>query len=223
MEDGGVARYSYADWYNFGTALNGYGRAPKKLAALFRNKIGGLPPGAKIVDFGGGTGRMSAAILRHQPRAAITAFEPNRLMADVYRRDMGRHPQCTLIVGGFDGDVSCLDEASQDAIFSAGVFDHIGRPRAALMRLGRVLKPGGHIAFTFERKPGSSMAHEVRTAIYNRYSDDFMRGQTESAGFTILHQDNMFGYVRTTGFRRGQWPQLAHYGIIIAQKSGQAA
>ena len=217
MEKGEVARYGgYADWYEFGTSLNGFSRVPVRLAKLFREAAGPIAPGRHLLDFGCGTGRLTRAFLRSQPCLAITGVEPGRAMAGVYRKGMA--DTCRLFEGGIDGDVPFLADQSFDVIASAGVFDHIARPELALTRLMRVLKPGGHLAFSYERNPDPARDYEVRRAIYHRFSASFMARAVQAAGADIVHQENMFGFLRTTGISRGTPPQLAHYGLVVARK-----
>ena len=213
-----VARYSYAPWYEFGTGLNGFWRVPRRLVSAFEKVAGPIPPGASIMDFGCGTGRLSRALLKAQPNVTILGVEPGEKMAAVYRDNLANRSQCELVVGGLDADVSFSAKDSFDLVASAGVFDHIDlRKTPAFKNLLDVIKPGGHLAFSYERNPDGT-PYELRRGIYHRYSDDVIHAALRQSGAAVRYKEDMVGFIRTTGISEGKLPQLSHYGLVVARK-----
>ncbi|WP_217550683.1 class I SAM-dependent methyltransferase [Streptomyces sp. GbtcB6] len=95
--------------------------------------------GTRLLDVGTGTG--TAALAARERGALVTAVDADAGMVAAAR---GR---------GVDARIAVLPElpfpdAGFDAVVGNFVLNHLGRPRAALAELRRVLRPGGRLAVT---------------------------------------------------------------------------
>lgn len=92
----------------------------------------GLPPGARVLDAGAGTGRLVAALAGHGH--AATGIEPS-----------ARSAAAAVAAGRAVSRVAIEDHAEHglDAIVLWHVLEHLDDPHAALVRLRGWLRPGG--------------------------------------------------------------------------------
>lgn len=98
-----------------------------------------IETGTYVLDVGTGTGTAALAALARGAR--VSAVDADAGMAVVAR------------AAGVDARVAALPQlpfpdGEFDAVVGNFVINHVGRPRAALTELRRVLKPGGRIALT---------------------------------------------------------------------------
>ncbi|GHF77232.1 hypothetical protein GCM10018783_54230 [Streptomyces griseosporeus] len=99
----------------------------------------GVTAGSHVLDVGTGTGTAAVAALERGARVAAVDAEAGMVAAA-----RGR---------GVDARVAVLPELPYedgefDAVVANFVVNHVGRPRAALAELRRVLRPGGRLAVT---------------------------------------------------------------------------
>ncbi|MEV6481006.1 class I SAM-dependent methyltransferase [Streptomyces sp. NPDC051576] len=99
----------------------------------------GVEEGTYVLDVGTGTGTAAMAALARGAR--VCAVDADAGMVDAAR------------AGGVEARVAVLPElpfpdGEFDAVVGNFVINHVGRPRAALAELRRVLKPGGRVALT---------------------------------------------------------------------------
>lgn len=97
----------------------------------------------EIVDLGIGTGALSAACLRHAPRARIHGIDEDSSMMEVARIRL-RRMRGRLTLSG--GDFTSLPLPRADAIVASFALHHIPTRRAKLAfyrRCRRALRPGG--------------------------------------------------------------------------------
>ena len=105
-------------------------------------------PGTDLLDVGCGTGRLAARAER--AGRTVTALDADESMVESARgRLRGRVLRAAL------PDLP-LPDASEGAIAASFVINHVGRPRAALAELRRVLRPGGRLAMTIWPAGGAS-------------------------------------------------------------------
>jgi len=102
-----------------------------------------LPPGATVLDLGCGTGRALPALRAAVGPAGtvIGADITEQMLAAAIAHDRGRH--ATLVLA--DARHLPLAAASVDAIFAAGLVQHLPDPSAGLAELARVTRPGGRL------------------------------------------------------------------------------
>ena len=195
--------------YNKLTAITGYARAPRRLVRAFQKVAGRLEGDINVLDFGCGTGRVTDAFLQKMPEAKVTGMEPCEAMMRIYRKAFG--DKCKTIADGYDryDGLPCKNN-QYDVVISSGVFDHLEITPRLMREFMRVVKPGGYMAFTFERKVwGKDNYEDYHNGRYYRHRQEYVRECLEDAGAMVKHQERMVGYI---------YPHVARFGICIAQK-----
>ncbi|HLV74688.1 ubiquinone/menaquinone biosynthesis C-methylase UbiE [Actinomadura hallensis] len=136
----------------------------KGFARVTRHMVGplldaaGVMEGTRFLDVGTGPGVVAAEAVRRG--AAVSAMDADTGMAEVARRN----------VPGLDVRIAVLPEVpfgdgEFDAVAGNFVINHVGDPGRALTALRRVLRPGGRLALSCWRMPGSGVLGIVRDAI----------------------------------------------------------
>lgn len=97
-------------------------------------------PGGSLLDVGCGSGRLAAAA--EASGREVTAVDADASMIAVVRRQL----RGTVLRAALP-DLP-FEEGSAEAIAANFVVNHVGRPRAAVGELRRVLRPGGRLAMT---------------------------------------------------------------------------
>ncbi|WP_067485595.1 class I SAM-dependent methyltransferase [Actinomadura hibisca] len=114
--------------------------------------------GTRLLDIGTGPGIVAAEAVRRGADASAVDAEPE--MAATARRN----------VPGLDVQVAVLPDlpfpdAAFDAVVGNFVINHVSDPAVTLGELRRVLRPGGRLALTCWRMPGTGALALVREAI----------------------------------------------------------
>lgn len=117
----------------------------------------GLPPRARILDVGCGTGLACAPLVAkgHQ----VTGLDPSEAMLEVARRAF---PQATWVAG--TAEQLPFDDASFGAVLSAQTFHRVDRA-AAVAEIARVLKPGGTAAIWWKHPMSDDAAKIIRDSV----------------------------------------------------------
>jgi SAM-dependent methyltransferase len=104
----------------------------------------GVPTGGRTLDVGCGTGR-ALPLLRAAvgARGVVLGLDATPEMLAEARR-LGREQVAFLLLG--DAHRLPLADSSLDAIFAAGLVEHLTDPSAGLAELARVTRPGGRLA-----------------------------------------------------------------------------
>lgn len=113
----------------------------RRIHLVFEDLLGGVElRGALLLDAGCGTGEFSAAALARGARVVSVDIGPRLLTRT---RDKG----IRQVVAA---DVAMLPFATGtfDIVLSSECIEHTPSPRASVMELSRVLKPGGRLAVT---------------------------------------------------------------------------
>ncbi|HMF21744.1 MAG TPA: class I SAM-dependent methyltransferase [Pseudolabrys sp.] len=114
--------------------------ANERLIAAF-TRLSGLPPGARVVDLGCGSGVFTELLRRRGYQSVGLDISP-KLVA-LGRR---KHPGLELIEG--DAENLPFKSASLDGVLLSGLIHHFPDPRRLAREVGRVLKNGGRfVAF----------------------------------------------------------------------------
>lgn len=124
----------------FDTIAEDYDRVrPTYPAALVDRACAGLPVGARVLEIGCGTGKLTRELAHRGFR--LEAVEPGPAMMEVARRSV--EDAVTFHLGRFE-DVE-LPEDAYDAAFSATAF-HWVDPAVGWSKVARLLRPGGIFA-----------------------------------------------------------------------------
>ncbi|RRR24263.1 class I SAM-dependent methyltransferase [Brachybacterium saurashtrense] len=105
-------------------------------------------PDGQLLDVGCGTGRL--ALQAEQSGRTVTALDADESMVEAARRRLRR----TVLRAALP-DLP-LAGSSASAMTANFVINHVGRPRAALAELRRVLRPDGRLAMTIWPAGGAS-------------------------------------------------------------------
>lgn len=117
------------------------GRWSRRIAAPFLSWLN-VPAGRKWLDVGCGTGAVCTAILERCSPASVVGVEPSEGFLAVARQALAG--QVTLHSGS--ATAIPLANASIDATVCGLVLNFVPDPRAALLEMARVTRPGGTVA-----------------------------------------------------------------------------
>jgi SAM-dependent methyltransferase len=196
------------------TYYEGNEQAGDRIALRFYARVAGrlAPAGARVLDFGSGTGHFSRHLSR---RFDVTAFD----ISEYARRATAATAPAATVVD----DLASLPSAGLDLACSLHVLEHIPEPGAALRELYRVLRPGGRLLYVVPNPDGAG--RRLRGAEWFAYRDPthctllptagWVR-ETTAAGFEVrrLSSDGLWDppYVR----RVPRVLQLATFGSAAA-------
>lgn len=123
------------------------------LHELHREVIGWVaaqvPPDARIIDAGAGSGTATLAFAEQLPGAEVTALDVEAEMLDRIQhkaRAAGLADRVRTIQADLDQPWPVLDAA--DLVWAAKSLHHMADPAAAVARIFAVLRPGGLLAVT---------------------------------------------------------------------------
>jgi SAM-dependent methyltransferase len=130
----------------------------KDLARNFiREHFQGKP--AAILEIGCGAGRNLEEILSECPLWKGTGVDNASAMVEHCRKQYATNPQVSFEI--LDIDSKALDQKF-DVILLLGVVGYLGSNSNAFRNIQRMLKPGGHVIFTFGK--GFGVARGLRAA-----------------------------------------------------------
>ncbi len=134
----------------------------------------GLPPGARILDAGCGSGRNMVELARH---GTVTGIELSETSVQLARaRESGE------VVEGSVLDMPFAD-ASFDLAVSLDVIEHLEDDLAALRELRRTVAPGGALLVTVPAYQWLWSGHDVINHHHRRYTRRSMQRVAEQAGW----------------------------------------
>lgn len=127
-------------------------------------RVAGLPAGARVIDFGCGTGILFPELAERNYR--VIGLD---LSFDMLKASTMEGPEALLVCG--DGCSLPFAEESFDAVFCRGSIHHVPDLRQAFQEIVRVLKPGGSLIFS-EPSDDSLINRLARRFMY-RQSEEF--------------------------------------------------
>jgi SAM-dependent methyltransferase len=125
---------------------------PQLLAAA------GVAARVRVLDVGTGSGTVAAAAVERG--AAVTAVDAQPDMVALTSRTVPLADVRVAVLPQLP-----FEDDEFDAVVGNFVLNHVGRPRAALIELGRVTRPGGKIALTIWSAPAGAGAELLGRAV----------------------------------------------------------
>lgn len=157
-----------------------------RFAALLNEQI---PYDARVVEIGCGTGQLSNFLgIAHRTVLGVDVCLNSLRLAEGFRAANGLERVSFAQMNLFR---PALKDAFFDVVISNGVLHHTGDCRAAMRRIGRLVRPGGHLVI----------------GLYNAYSRQlhYARRRLYSlTGITGRWLDPHFGKVKSSG-KRDAW------------------
>jgi SAM-dependent methyltransferase len=134
----------------------------------------GLPPRARILDAGCGSGRNMVELARH---GEVTGVELSRTSAEIARgRHLGEVVEGSVLEMPFAPD-------SFDLAVCLDVIEHLEDDRAALRELRRVLRPGGALLVTVPAYQWLWSGHDEINHHHRRYNRATLQRAAREAGW----------------------------------------
>jgi len=120
-----------------------------------------LAPGAVVLDIGAGTGRALPPLRQAVgPDGTVIAIDLTPEMLR-HARTVGRAGYAALVVA--DARRLPFAAAAADAVFAAGLINHLPDPEAGLRQLARVTRPGGQLVLFHPTGRAALAARHGRT------------------------------------------------------------
>lgn len=123
--------------------------------------LGGFRPEGRVLEIGGGSGAMAAALLRRFPSATLTVTDVDLGMVRVAMQRLTGFGDRARV---HQADASHLpfSEGSFDVVVSFIMLHHVGPWEDALGEAVRVLRPGGHlIGYDLLRTRPAALIHRI--------------------------------------------------------------
>jgi SAM-dependent methyltransferase len=148
-----------------------------------------LPPGARVLDAGGGTGATGGWLTG---RASVVALDPVGAAVARYRRD---RPGAQPVVG----DITRLPlrDGALDAVVCVTVLYHaaVADPGAAVAELARVVRPGGVVCLWEPGVRRLRRAHDRVTHGARRFALADLRALATGAGLEVVRATGAHVYL----------------------------
>jgi SAM-dependent methyltransferase len=135
-----------------------------------------LPPGARVLDAGCGSGRTLEDLRAYGEVAGIELSE----LAAAHARERGLGE---VLVGRVES--LPWEEDRFDLVTCLDVLEHTADDRVALRELRRVTKPGGWLLLTVPAYPALWSTHDVVNHHYRRYTRRTLRRAAREAGWRV--------------------------------------
>ena len=103
-----------------------------------------VPPAARVLDVGCGTGELLARIALAHPDAIVAGIDPVPAMLEVARAKLGERAELHV---SYANSLPWANETF-DVLVSCNMFHYVTHPGEALREMTRVLRPGGTLVIT---------------------------------------------------------------------------
>jgi ubiquinone/menaquinone biosynthesis C-methylase UbiE len=134
---------------------------------------GRVPPGARALEIGCGSGYGTQLVLERFGAATVDAVDLDPAMIERASRRLARYGDRVRLAQGSATDLRAALEAEDggyDAVFDFGIVHHIPDWRAAIAEVARVLTPGGR--FYFEEVTAHALARPVYQRLFDHPTED---------------------------------------------------
>lgn len=153
--------------------------ARRRIIATLIESQAALPPAARILEMGCGTGSNLALLQRYGQVDAVEPDDPARALATA-RSGLP-------VKGGLLPDGVTLEDGAYHLIAMLDVLEHIPGDHEALTALRPKLAPGGRMLVTVPAMPWLWSAHDVAHHHQRRYTAKSLRATFETTGFRVRH------------------------------------
>ena len=134
---------------------------------------GRLPPGARALEIGCGSGYGSQLVLERFGAGSVDAVDLDPVMIERAGRRLAGYGDRVRLAQGSATDLrAALDaeDGGYDAVFDFGIVHHIPAWRAAVAEVARVLTPGGR--FYFEEVTAHALARPIYQRLFDHPTED---------------------------------------------------
>lgn len=134
---------------------------------------GRVPPGARALEIGCGSGYGTQLVLERFGAASVDAVDLDPAMIERASRRLARYGDRVRLVQGSATDLRAAldaDDGGYDAVFDFGIVHHIPDWRAAIAEVARVLTPGGR--FYFEEVTAHALARPIYQRLFDHPTED---------------------------------------------------
>jgi len=134
---------------------------------------GRVPPGARALEIGCGSGYGTQLVLERFGAATVDAVDLDPAMIERASRRLARYGDRVRLVQGSATDLRAAldaDDGGYDAVFDFGIVHHIPDWRAAIAEVARVLTPGGR--FYFEEVTAHALARPIYQRLFDHPTED---------------------------------------------------
>lgn len=161
-----------------------------------RNLLKYLRPGLTVLDVGCGSGAITRSISeKTDPTGRVLGIDPSPTLIEQAKQQASAIPGLSFQ----QADVYSFDTAERfDLVTCARTLQWLAQPKAALINMKRLVKPGGHLAildFNHEKIAWTPEPPEAMTLFY----DAFLRWR-QDAGFDNAIADNLQKLMYDIGF-----------------------
>ena len=138
------------------------GRLSRRVAPQFLGWLG-VPPGARWLDVGSGTGALTEAVLARCDPELVVGVEPSDGFRE-YAEQNVPDPRASFLAG--DALALPVEDAGFDAVAAALVINFVPDQPAALAEMCRAARPGGTVAvYVWDYEGGMPMLTTVWDAV----------------------------------------------------------
>ena len=134
-----------------------------------------LRSGAKVLDAGCGTGVLARKMLELKPEIELTLIDLSAAMLGHASDLPGEHVQGSVLALPFA-------DGAFDVVVSAWVIETVPDPMRAVSEYLRVIKPDGHVFYTFCSLPRGWFSRAgsawLRTAVGRGFAGEFLDGES---------------------------------------------
>lgn len=133
-----------------------------------------LTPGAEVLDAGCGTGALARQVKELEPTVELTMLDLSPAMLDRAGDVPGEHVQGSVLELPFADN-------SFDVVVSAWVIETVPDPVQAVREYVRVIRPAGHVLYTFCSLPNGWFSRAgsawLRNAVERGFAGQFLAGE----------------------------------------------
>jgi ubiquinone/menaquinone biosynthesis C-methylase UbiE len=167
------------------------------LQLLLRQLASCQPPGASVVDVGGGTGTVAGALAAEGYTVRVVDPSPDAL-ASLERRahDAGLADRLTGLQGDATDLAALVGAGKVDAVVCHRVLEMVEAPAEALAAMAEVLRPDGVLSLVVAQRPAAVLGQAL--------AGHFAQARRTAADPSRLDREQILGLVRDAGFQLDQ-------------------